>query len=80
VDVVKDMGLQSNRTHPLAGQVLMQVHDVSEWKLPKVRELFVDMEALGFRLFHSEVNPYYKMHYDVSFIHETLVAPKARAL
>jgi len=71
--LVWDLGaFYSRRSQPL-GMIAMELHTLynATWTLHVVAAL----EAAGYRLFHSERNPYCFGCYEVALIHETLVLP-----
>lgn len=74
--MIKDLKANYTRLNVPIGQILVELHVPA-----KVQESFpfLDaLEALGFRLFHSEINRwkptgFLDYHYELAFIHESLV-------
>lgn len=58
------------------GQILLETHYLGSVKLQM--NLLLTLEGLGFRMFHSEQNPFWSQGYEVAFIHEKLVMPRKR--
>lgn len=57
------------------GHVLLETHYLHNTN--EQMELLLALEALGFRLFRSEPNPFWSAGQEIAFIHEKLVLPRA---